>query len=253
MYKNELELAISAAKAAGEILSARCNVTVDSAEGKDIKLSADKNSEKKVIEILQTGSKYPVLSEECGKVGTDDNSGLHWIVDPLDGTANYFRGATELTCVSIALWKDNEPVLGVIYRYATDEMFYGVVGEGAFCNGKEIHTSDVTDVSKAFITTGFPVHRDYSDESLSKFIHTIQHFKKVRMLGAAALMGVFVAAARVDVYFEDHIMLWDIAAAAAIVKAAGGETSIELLEDNMCICKFFANRTLMEDFNAKGL
>lgn len=253
MYNKELELAVTAAKEAGKILSARCNIVVDSAQGKDIKLSADKDSERKVISILSAGSEYPVLSEECGKVGSDHESGLHWIVDPLDGTANYFRNATELSCVSIALWKDNEPVLGVVYRYAVDELYTGIVGEGAYCNGTPIHTSDINEVSKAFITTGFPVHRDYSSESLSGFVRVVQRFKKVRMLGAAAVMGVFVACAKADVYYEDHIMLWDIAAAAAITKAAGGEISIELLNDDMCICRFFANRRLMEDFNAECL
>ena len=73
------------------------------------------------------------------------------------------------------------------------------------------------------------------------------------MLGAAAVMGTFVAAGKVDAYVEENIMLWDIAAAAAIVLAAGGQISVDILEKNMCVCKMFANGALMEDFNAKSL
>lgn len=253
MYEKELELAIRAAREAGEILKQRSDVRVDSDEGKDIKLSSDKNSERAIISLLSAHSDYPILSEECGMVEREHKDGYLWIIDPLDGTANYLKGLTELTCVSIALWKNGEPVLGVVYRYAVDELYYGVIGQGAFCNGSPMRTNATCLVSKATVATGFPVHRDYGDESLQSFVRLIQRFKKVRMLGAAAVMGTFVAAGRVDAYMEDHIMLWDIAAAVAIVTAAGGAASVELLEENMCICKLFANEKLMEDFYAESV
>lgn len=253
MYKEELDLAIRAAKVAGRILNAGGAVTVDSAEGKDIKLSSDKESERTIIGILRSESQYAILSEECGEIAGTDHSGLRWIIDPLDGTANYFKGLKELTCVSIALWKNDEPVLGVVYRYALDELYCGVVGSGAYCSGTLLAPSGVDCVRKAVIATGFPVHRDYGTESLMSFVQTVQRFKKVRMLGAAAIMGTLVAAGKVDVYYEDHIMLWDVAAAAAITAAAGGEVQIERLEDHMCVCKLFANRALMEDFHAESL
>lgn len=253
MYQKELDLAIRAARTAGALLKKRNSISVDNAEGKDLKLSSDKDSERTIIGMLREESAYPILSEECGTVGDPDENGYRWIVDPLDGTVNYYKNIPELTCVSVALWKGNEPVLGVIYRYAVDELYWGAAGMGAYCNDVQISTSQTDRVQAAVIATGFPTHRDYSTESLLLFLQTVQRFKKVRMLGAAAIMGVFVAAGKVDAYYEDHIMLWDVAASSAIVAAAGGEVQIELLDKNMCVCRLFANRKLMEDLNAAGL
>ena len=212
MWTKELELAKKAAKTAGEFLKKREGIHVDALEGKDIKLSSDKMSEKIII-----------------------------------------KGLDELACVSVALWAKDKPVLGAVYRFMKDELFYGAEGEGAFLNGESIKPSSVQETSQAVMATGFPVKRSYDTESLSKFVKQVQCFKKVRMLGAAAIMGTFVSCGRLDAYFEDEIMLWDIAAAVAIVNAAGGATSLELLDNNKCLCKCFATRGLMEDYYAKSL
>lgn len=251
MYKKELEIAKSAAIKAGKYLKEYTNIHVDDTKGKDIKLSSDKNSEKILIQELELTS-IPILSEECGLVNRTESE-YCWIIDPLDGTANYWKGMKEFACVSVALWKSGEPIVGVVYRFELDELYFGVVGEGAYCNGQVIYTSSVGDTKNAVIATGFPVHRNYSTESLAKFIRQVQKFKKVRMLGAAAIMGAFVGAGKIDVYMEDEIMLWDIAAATAIVKAAGGEIEIEILNDYKCICKCFANHKLKEDYYAEGI
>lgn len=252
MYGTELEIAKKAALEAGEYLRNCSSLHVDGQEGKDIKLSADKESEKILVDRLsRTG--YAILSEECGELYGESREGLHWIIDPLDGTANYWKGMKELCCVSVALWKKEEPVLGVVYRFTADELFWGVVDEGAFCNGHPMHTSAVRTVSDAVIATGFAVRRDYRTESLAGFVRQVQQFKKVRMLGAAAIMGTFVGSGRVDAYMEDEIMLWDIAAAVAIVKAAGGTAAVQILDDYKCICKCFANTGLKEDYDAKGV
>jgi len=253
VYQKELELAIQAAKAAGALLKKRDKININYSEGKDLKLSSDKESEQSIIEILRAKTAYPILSEECGMIGKADQSGYQWIVDPLDGTVNYYKNIPELSCVSIALWKNASPVLGVIYRYAVDELYWGVSGRGAYCNGSRIAPAQTDQIKNAVVATGFPTYRDYRSESLMPFLKVIQRFKKVRMLGAAAIMGVFVAAGKVDAYYEDHIMLWDVAAASAIVAAAGGVVQMELLDHSMCVCKLFANQALMEDFNAAGL
>lgn len=253
MYQKELDLAVRAAKAAGGILKQRGNISIDSTAGKDLKLSTDKESERVILRMLRAETGYPILSEECGVVEGQDLDGYRWIVDPLDGTVNYYKNMPELSCVSVALWKGDTPKLGVIYRYALDELYWGAARAGAYCNGLPLLPSQTGKIRDAVVATGFPTHRDYHSGSLMPFLRAVQQFKKVRMLGAAAIMGAFVAAGKVDVYYEDHIMLWDIAAAAAIVSAAGGVSQIELLNQNMCVCKLFANRTLMEDFNAAGL
>ena len=103
MYKQEYDLAMKAAVKAGEFLRDNYQFHVDSQVGKDIKLSSDKKSEEIILNILKE-SGIPVLSEECGMVGEAGAKG--WIVDPLDGTANYWKGMKELACVSIALWEN---------------------------------------------------------------------------------------------------------------------------------------------------
>lgn len=250
MWAKELELAKQAAKRAGDFLRKREDIHVDMLEGKDMKLSSDKMSEKIIMDVLSE-SDFPILSEEYGFKG--EKSDCCWIIDPLDGTINYFKGLDDLACVSVALWEKDRPVLGVVYRFMKDEMFYGSKGTGAFLNGHVIHPSGIKETGQAVMATGFPVKRSYSSDSLDKFIRQVQVFKKVRMLGAAAVMGTFVACGRLDAYFEDEIMLWDIAAASAIVEAAGGTVSIELLDHNKCLCKCFATKDLLEDYYAKSL
>jgi myo-inositol-1(or 4)-monophosphatase len=251
MYENELELAKETAVKAGNILKDKSAMKVDLEVGKDIKLSSDKMSEKVIIEALKSTG-YPILSEEYGLV-EGSNDGYTWIIDPLDGTANYSRGINDMCCTSIALWKNGEPILGVVNRFFQNELYYGVVGDGAWKNGQPIITSSIAKTQKAILATGFPVHRDYSEESLSAFIQNIQNFKKIRMFGAAAVMGVLVAEGKIDVYMEDEIMLWDIAASTAIVKAAGGEVEVKQLKENKCICRLFANKQLREDYHADSI
>ena len=251
MEKSEyLSLAIRAATEAGNFLKKREGIHVDALEGKDIKLSSDRMSEKILMDILEE-SGLPILSEEYGFKGEEGSQ--CWIIDPLDGTINYFKGMDEMACVSVALWRDGRPVLGVVNRFMKGELFYGEGGCGAFLNGEEIRPSGIKETGQAVMATGFPVKRAYDTESLTQFVKQVQSFKKVRMLGAAAIMGTFVACGRFDAYFEDEIMIWDVAAAVALVSAAGGCTVLKLLQDSKCICKCFATEELMEDYYAKGL
>ena len=245
-----LDLAVNASIKAGDYLKERKDISVDSDEGKDIKLAADRHSEAMIIDSLSS-SGIPVLGEEGGYIG--DSSDRFWVIDPLDGTMNYLKGLDDFTCVSIALWDNGEPVLGVINRFRSGEIFTGILGGEAKLNGDPIKPSGIKEVGKAVMATGFPPHRDYSEESLKGYIRQVQSFKKVRMLASGALQAVFVACGRIDAYFEDLIMLWDIAAAMAIVKAAGGVVHYEPLDDHKCIFRCFATQELMEDFNAKGL
>lgn len=250
MWNKELEIAKRAAKEAGLFLSKREDIYVDMLEGKDIKLSSDRISEKIIMDILEE-TNIPILSEEYGFKG--EKSELYWIVDPLDGTINYFKGLDDFACVSIALWNKKRPVLGVVYRFMKEELFWGAEGNGAYLNGTAIYPCSVEDTSQAVIAAGFPVKRSYDTEALLKLIKQIQCFKKVRMLGAAAIMSTFVSCGRLDAYIEEDIMLWDIAAGVAIVNAAGGKTALKLKKNNKCLCMCFANSKLMEDYNAKSL
>lgn len=249
MYEKEMRLAMEAAETAGNFLLQSSDLKIDSFQDKDIKLAADKNSEAIILRIL-SDSGIPILSEESGMTGEKSVQKL-WIIDPLDGTANYWKGLRELACVSIALWENGEPVLGVINRFQENEIYSGIVGKGAFLNGKPIRTSETIRVTDAVLATGFPVSGDYSDSGLGAFIRRIQYFRKVRMLGTAAIMGALVSAGKIDAYMEEGIMLWDIAASSAIVKAAGGHIKIVQKDGYQCVCRLFANERLQEDYNVK--
>lgn len=242
MYHELLEIAIKAAIESGKILLEHKQTEINSAVGKDIKLQADLESEKIVFDILQQ-TRINILSEEAGYIENDNKSDLCWVVDPLDGSLNYSR-EIPLNCISIALWKGDQPVLGVIYDYNHDSLLKGIVGEGAYLNDESIEVSDIDDKSKSIITTGFPVYTSFEDASLLDFIKTIQSYKKVRLLGSAALSLSLVAKGSVEAYTESNIAFWDVAAGIALVKAAGGVTDYS-----------FTNREryLMNVFSTNGL
>ena len=189
---------------------------------RDVKILADRRLESIIVKRLLEESPYPILSEESGYLrGKSENTVYRWIVDPLDGSLNFSRGIP-INCISIALWEGMEPLLGVVYDFNRDETFSGLVGEGAWLNSKPIIVSEITEKSKAVLCTGFPVSTDFSQKSLLDFIEVVREYKKIRLLGSAALSLAYVACGRVDVYMENDIKIWDVAAGIALVKAAGG-------------------------------
>jgi myo-inositol-1(or 4)-monophosphatase len=228
-FSNEAKWARCAALEAGRLLKdmrAQWNTVTDNAR-RDIKLRADREAETIILDLLRRHTPHPILSEEAGAVGESFTSdALHWIVDPLDGTANYSRGVP-LAVVSIALWNGQVPVYGVIYDFWRNEIFQGGRDAGAFLNEYPIHVSAETDPAQAILATGFPANRDFGAEPLQRFLTSIQSFRKIRLFGSAALSLAYVACGRVDAYSEEDIMLWDIAAGAAIVEGAGGHVAIE--------------------------
>lgn len=248
MQKQEyLQVAKEAAYEAGKYLLEETLKAVNVEEDKDIKLFADKNSEKIIIDHLKSRYDIPVLTEESGELGVI-GEGLYWIVDPIDGTYNYLKGL-DLCCVSVALWEGDKPVLGVIYEFKSNKLYSGIVGEGAWCNDEIMSTSAINTLGKASLATGFPVYRDYSDEALTRFTESVKCFKKIRMFGTAATSIAYVASGKVDVYIEEDIMLWDVAAGVALVLAAGGAVLLEQgskkwTRKTMC----FANAELKEKY-----
>lgn len=225
--KELLKIAETAARDTGAILRAGGNRSVSLNSTTDVKLAADVDSEKLVRERLEATG-LPIIGEELGGDPAlyDTPGAFYWVVDPLDGTFNYQRGQP-LTCVSIGLMCGSEPVLGVIYNFNADEMFSGFVGEGVFLNGEKIEPAWATEVAQACLMTGFPALADKSPEALAPFIAEVGMFKKIRMIGTAALAVAYVAAGRADVYSEKGTNLWDVAAGMALVKAAGGFIKIE--------------------------
>jgi myo-inositol-1(or 4)-monophosphatase len=205
--------------------------------GKDIKTEADKAAEATVLKSIESTG-YAILSEESGLSNTDkkfsticESSLPIWIIDPLDGTYNFTRGFP-MCCVSIALWQGLNPALGVIYDFVSNTIYSGSVDNGASCNGKAIQVSRIQTHDQAALATGFPSSRDYSDVALKASIRSIQRFKKVRMIGSAALSLGLVSSGNVDAYMEDDIWLWDVAAGLALVKSAGGTYTISEIKDS---------------------
>ena len=222
-----LAVAVDAVKGAGRILLElrQQPVEVLSEAAHDIKLKADQLAEEFILGLLAERLPLPVLTEESGEHGAVEENCRMWVVDPLDGTFNFSRGLP-LCCSSVGLWEHGQPVLGAIYNFFTDELFTGIAGQGAWLNGKPIRVSGVREVAKAALSTGFPHHQDKSDEPLRVFIQQVQQFKKIRMLGSAALMGAYVACGWLDAYTEEDIWLWDVAAAMAICQGAGAAIRI---------------------------
>ncbi len=219
------ELACHAARLAGRQLVARGEGFdgVELERGRDIKLRADRAAETLIVSTLRANSEIPVLGEETGRHGGEDD--WLWVVDPLDGSANYDR-RIPICAVSIALMRDGVPVLGAIYDFNRDEMFCGGEDVPARINQAPLCVSDVSEKSRAVLITGLPVSADYSAEALGAMAARFADWKKVRMLGSAALAAAYVADGRVDRYAETGALLWDVAAGMAIVRAAGGRAVI---------------------------
>lgn len=230
-WKAELDLAVKAANEAAQFLHVGFTEekAVLSQIGRDIKLQADQDAEKRILDILAE-SAFPVLAEESGETGDVMGNTPFWIVDPLDGTMNYKHGIP-LCCVSIALSLGYNPVLGVINDFNRGECFRGIAEEGGWIDDIPLKVSDVIESEAAILSTGFPVRRSMDRDSLDEFLGMAQKFKKVRMLGSAALMMAYVSCGRIDAYAEDDIMFWDIAAGAALIRAAGGWVHMQPSDD----------------------
>ena len=207
---------------------------------KDTKLLADVESENLIKEIIVTKSQYPILAEETGK-SADDLGDTFWVIDPLDGTANYNRGIP-ICCVSIGLVKNMKPVLGVIYDFNNDEIYTADKSSNiSLMNDELIKVSDKDKKDDSILVTGLPHHTDYSNESLDKMIKDMQTWKKVRMIGSAAIASCYIASGKAEMYKENGIYLWDIIAGAAIVESAGGTAEILNLKNNFQVDVVFTN------------
>ena len=241
--------AVQAARAAGKLMLANWHAPkrVNSAHAHDIKLELDVRCQTLIEKTLRAA--YPQISL-LGEEGCSGNanSEYRWVVDPIDGTVNYFHGMPH-AAVSIALqakcdkWqvtgdkKDNRsrarlPVtchashvtlLGVIYGPFTDELWTAVRGGPTRLNGRIVRVSRCTRVEDAVIAMGFSKSKLNLEKSLPHVNRLSRRAMKIRIMGSAALELAYVACGRLDAYVERTINLWDIAAGAWLVECAGGE------------------------------
>jgi len=186
----------------------------------DIVTAADKSSEDSIIgHIRATYPDHAILSEESGEhEGTD---GYRWVIDPLDGTTN-FNSGLPLFAVSIGIEHCGEPIVGVVYIPYLDELFTAVRGQGATLNGRTIHCSGETQLSRSVVSTGFPVDKDTTpDNNLDNVARILPHVRGLRRLGSAAVDICYVAAGFLQGYWELNLHLWDVSAALLIASEAG--------------------------------
>lgn len=226
-WEAELALAKTAAQEAGAALRQAFSQskTILSEQGRDIKLQADQDAEKIILKHLQQ-SRFPVLAEESGEHGEIAATLPCWVVDPLDGTMNFSR-AVSLCCVSIALTRGEQPLLGVVYHFMEDDLYVGAPGYGAWWNDRPMQVNNICDSTKGVLSTGFPSQFNFEGPELEDMMANLRRFKKIRMIGSAALSLAYVASGRFDAYAEDSIMFWDVAAGLALVEAAGGAIAVD--------------------------
>lgn len=243
MNKNEVlkehHIAKKASVSAGELLLNKNSITEIFSSDKDIKLTADIQAEQSIKDIISSESSYPILAEESGK-SVEKLGDTYWIIDPLDGTANYSR-SIPISAVSICLMHQLNPVLGVIYDFNNDHLYEGSIVSDALLNDQKIKVSSVDNSKSGMLITGLPNNTDYSDKALTRMIRDFQDWRKVRMLGSAAMAAAYVASGKADVYKEKNSYIWDVAAGAAIVKAAGGYVSLTNQNESFQVDVFFSN------------
>ena len=203
-----------------------------SEEGRDIKLQLDRETEDLIRKKLES-TNIPVLGEEFGGEGSPESE--RWVIDPIDGTANYFRGLDQC-CISIALMDKNEALVGVVYNFNNGEIYAAAKGLGCYLNDAKVNVSDIDQKNKASLTTGFPASETI--DSQYNFLDDLKGWKKIRMFGSAALSCAYVASGKCDYYAEKGVYLWDFAAGICLVKEAGGKAEFTLIDDERYSVRF---------------
>ena len=238
------KIAIKAARAAGKVMHDNWHLPkrVKLDDLHDVKLELDVRCQALIEKILRAAfPEIPLLGEE-GDSG-DVRAEYRWVVDPIDGTVNYYYGMPH-AAVSIALQKRDEwrvtsagnrvpnlvsrhtshvTVLGVIYGPFTDELWTTVRSQPTRLNGKIVHVSNRSRLEDTVIAMGFSKNRENMEKSLPHLNRLARRVKKIRVMGSAALELAYVASGRLDAYIERTINLWDVAAGQLLVENAGGE------------------------------
>jgi myo-inositol-1(or 4)-monophosphatase len=229
--KRYLDAAEKAARAAGKLLrkNFRQPQRVNAVAAHDIKLEIDVEAQELITKVLLREFPKHALYGEEGVVGAQ-SSEHQWIVDPLDGTVNYFYGIPHF-CVSIALRLRNEVLVGVIYDPIRREMWKGQKGETSKLNGKPVRVSDRADLAEAIVSVGLAKTAETINTNFPLLQQMIHRVRKCRVLGSAALDLAYVACGRLDAYIERGISLWDIAAGWLLVENAGGTVDLRPSEE----------------------
>ncbi|MBU6411354.1 MAG: inositol monophosphatase [Verrucomicrobia bacterium] len=237
-FHRELTVAIKAARAAGTIIRDNWHKAkrVKLFDAHDIKLELDVRCQKTIEKVLFAAFPETSMIGEEGCSGDPDSS-RRWVVDPIDGTVNYFFGMPH-AAVSIALQERAarhpsrfDTVLGVIYDPFTDELWTATRNGRTTLNGRAVYASRRSRVNDSLVAMGFSKSAENLRKSLPHLNRLARRAKKIRIMGSAALELAYVASGRLDVYIERTINLWDIAAGALMVECSGGEMILKPLPD----------------------
>jgi myo-inositol-1(or 4)-monophosphatase len=226
MQQPMLNIAVRAARAAGDVIMRRLErideIEVEAKQRNDFVTEVDREAEARIIQIIDRAySGHGVLAEESGERRGASGEPV-WIIDPLDGTTNYLHGFPQFA-VSIAVRKGNRLEHGVIHDPLRDELFTASRGGGATRNNRRIRVSSRRTLDGALLGTGFPYRDDQPGEA---YIAMLRDFMRksagVRRPGSAALDLAYLAAGRIDGFWEFGLQPWDIAAGALLIREAGG-------------------------------
>jgi myo-inositol-1(or 4)-monophosphatase len=223
-----LNIAVKAARRAATVINRASTqldlLTVQSKSPNDFVTEVDRAAEQAIIEVLRDAFPgHGILAEESGESGPE--SEFNWIIDPLDGTTNFIHGFPQYA-VSIAQTKNGVLEHAVVFDPNTNELFTASRGSGAFLNDRRIRVSRRTRLNEALIGTGFPFRQfDNVDAYLAMFKELTQKTAGIRRPGAAALDLAYVAAGRLDGFWEMGLSPWDMAAGVLLIQEAGGLVS----------------------------
>ena len=227
-----IQAAIQAAREAGTLLTSKFGQLPDVNEfhAHDIKLALDVESQELITKrLLGRFPDHAIYGEEG--IAGDQSSEWQWIVDPIDGTVNYFYGLPHY-CISIALRRAGEIQLGVIYDPSRDELWQTVKGTPTLLNGRVIRVSDRTELADCVVSIGFAKSKATINAGLQLLPKYVEKVRKCRMMGSAALDLAYVATGRLDAYIEQSVSLWDVAAGKLLVENAGGRFEMTTRADN---------------------
>jgi myo-inositol-1(or 4)-monophosphatase len=219
-----LNIAVRAARSAGEIIlrsaDKASHLAVDSKGKNDFATEIDRLAEKEIISIIKAAyPEHSILAEESGEHAGND---FVWIIDPLDGTTNFIHGFPQYA-VSIALKYKNRIEIGVVYDPLREELFTAKRGGGAMLNNRRLRVTGLTSMKGALIGTGFPFKvPQHLDAYLNMFRAITIDSAGIRRAGSAALDLAYLAAGRLDAFWEIELKEWDMAAGILLVKEAGG-------------------------------
>ncbi len=220
--QHRLEAAVTLAGEAADLAMQMRSATTGSLKGpQDWLTEADGAVERLLSQRLQAA--FPADGFQGEEGGQTRTGSLRWVVDPIDGTANYMRSGTRF-CVSLACLEDRTPLIGVLVAPALRETFTACLGGGAHLNGAPIHAATTTSLSHAIVEVGWSARRPNAD-FLAVCERALAAGATLRHGGSGALGLADVAAGRIDAYCELHINLWDVAAALAILSEAGAAIS----------------------------